>query len=38
MTSFDSENPVSSTAAASTQEPEIPNKPEEHAAEVLAEL
>jgi small subunit ribosomal protein S1 len=32
MTSFDSENPVSSTAAASTQEPEIPNKPEEQAA------
>ena len=32
MTSFDSENPVSSTAAASTQEAETPNKPEEHAA------
>jgi small subunit ribosomal protein S1 len=33
MTSFDSENPVSSTAAAPTQEAETPNKPEEQLAD-----
>jgi small subunit ribosomal protein S1 len=32
MTSFDNENPVSSAAAASAQETESPNKPEENAA------